>query len=224
MTAADPTARILLVRHGESEVNAHGAHLVGGRSSWAELTERGKAQSRALGRRWIDELHDDHVVVSSTAVRATQTARYALEAAGCRLTRLRTSEALEELDQGAWTGRLRAEIYTPAQQAVIEQDHWTFSAPGGESQADVHQRASAYLLHSVVRPGLTAWVVCHGVVITSLLAGWAGVDRQSAWRIRIANTAITELSFDGERFAEVRRNDIDHLEGDSAAQPPVEPR
>lgn len=207
----EPGARVLLVRHAESEYNAHRSHLVGGRSSWAELTTQGKEQARALGALWASQLADDHLVVASTAVRATQTARYALESAGARLTRLHTTEALEELDQGEWTGRPRDQIYTEAQKSVIQKDHWNFRPPGGESQSDVHRRSSEYLHRFVIAPGRTAWVVCHGVVITSLLAGWLDLDRQTAWRVRIANASITELAFDGEGFRERRRSDVQHL-------------
>lgn len=212
----DRTARLLLVRHGESETNAHAAHVVGGRSSWSELTERGKAQARALGRLWAKVLEDDHLVIASTAVRATQTARYALDAAGRPLTRLQTRPELEELDQGEWTGLPRVEVYTDHQRAAIDEDQWTFRPPGGESQADVFGRVSRLLAGDVLEPGRCAWVVCHGVVITSLLAGWLELDRQTAWRIHIANASVTELRYDDRGFHEVRRGDVEHL-ADAAA-------
>ncbi|MEN0065612.1 MAG: histidine phosphatase family protein [Myxococcota bacterium] len=203
--------RVLLVRHGQSEFNAHSSHLVGGRSSWAELTEQGKAQAQALGMLWRSALAADHLVLASTAVRATQTARYALETAQASLTRLATHSELEELDQGRWTGRDRSEIYTVEQQAVIDEDNWNFRSPGGESQADVFARVAALLEREVVAQGRTAWVVCHGVVITSLLAGWGHLDRSTAWKTRIANASITELGYRGVSTQEVRRNDTQHL-------------
>ena len=97
--------RLYLVRHGQSETNLHRAHLIGGRRSWAELTPLGKEQARAVGRVWAAASVHDHQIVASTAVRATQTARYALEEAGLPLEGLRTSPDLEELElrfDGRW--------------------------------------------------------------------------------------------------------------------------
>ena len=204
-------ARILLVRHGESEFNAHQAHLVGGQSSWAELTELGKDQARALGQVWREQLKAEHLILASTAIRATQTARYGLDTAAQPLTRINTHHALEELDQGAWTGMPRREIYTDAQQRIMDQDHWNFRPPQGESQADLFARAANVLQRRVIEPEKTAWVVCHGMVIASLLAGWAGFDRQTAWQIRLANASITELHIHGADVVAARVNDTSHL-------------
>jgi broad specificity phosphatase PhoE len=66
-------------------------------------------------------------------------------------------------------GAPRAECYTPAVLAAISADPANFAAPGGESQAAVERRVTAFLLSSVLprlEPGgPPAVVVAHGLAI-----------------------------------------------------------
>ena len=50
------------------------------------------------------------------------------------------TEAVQELGQGQWEGRLRSEIYTPAMLSVLNSTQPDFGAPGGESQRQVEFR------------------------------------------------------------------------------------
>lgn len=188
---------VTLVRHGESELNVRQPSIIGGRSRWCELTPRGIAQARHLGR-WLagSGLPIDRVA-SSTAVRAQQTARYALEQTTVPLRRLETFTTLEEMDQGQWENRLRAETYTPDVLARLQADPWMFSAPGGESQADVFRRGLRWLEEEVL-PGDAAhtWVFAHGMVIKLLVSGLRGGDQRTAWQLPIQNTSLTRIQHD----------------------------
>ena len=202
---------IHFIRHGQSEVNVRVPRLVGGRCSWAELTPRGIAQARVLGDRLRAEFRPGDLVVSSTAVRAQQTARHSLDAGGLPVDRTETYPELEELDQGAWTGRLRSEVYTPEQVAIIEARQWHFRPPNGESQDDVYRRTLAWLERRVLSSDHEqSWVFCHGLVIKLTLTGVLGLDRMNAWRLPIDNTSITTLTYDDGTWAEVTRNDVRH--------------
>ena len=201
---------IHLIRHAESEANVRTPPIVGGRCSWAELTARGVEQARVLGER-LKKAHPDDLWASSTAIRAQQTARYSLEAAGLSTDRTQTYGELEELDQGDWTGRLRTEVYTPEQIAIIEAQQWYFRPPNGESQDDVYRRTLDWLERRVLSSDhARAWVFCHGMVIKLTLAALVGLDRLTAWQIPIDNTSITTLTWDEGQWTEVVRNDVSH--------------
>jgi broad specificity phosphatase PhoE len=202
----------LLIRHGESEVNVHDPPMIGGRSSWCELTPQGVAQARALGR-WLREQQVPcDRVVASTAVRAQQTARYCMTEAGIALRRLRTFPELEELSQGDWENHPRSAILTPETIALIEQTHWEFRPPGGESQADVHERAFRWIEREVLpSEGGCVWAFSHGVVIKVLLAGIFGLERRTAWKIEIDNTSITRLLHTEQGWQLLGQNETPHL-------------
>lgn len=61
------------------------------------------------------------------------------------------SEALEEVAQGEWEGRLRKEVYTPQVREVISSMQLDFHAPGGESQRQAEFRMVEFLT-TVVLP------------------------------------------------------------------------
>ena len=150
-------------------------------------------------------------MVSSTAIRALQTARYCLEETEISIHRIETFGALEELHQGTWTGRLREEIYTAEQIAAIAAEPWSFRPPQGESQDDVFRRTPAWLQQHVLSLDYRhTWVFCHGLVIKLTLTGLLDLDRRLAWRIPIDNASITTLVHDGSTWFERRRNDTDH--------------
>jgi broad specificity phosphatase PhoE len=203
---------LLLIRHGESEVNVHDPPMIGGRSTWCELTPRGIEQSRALGRWMREQQVPCDQVVASVAVRAQQTARHCLSEAGIALRRLRTAPELEELSQGDWENHPRSVILTPETVRLIEETHWEFRPPGGESQADVHERAFRWLERELLRSeGGHIWLFCHGVVIKVLLAGIFGLDRRTAWKIAIDNTSLTRLLHGAQGWQLLGQNETPHL-------------
>jgi probable phosphoglycerate mutase len=146
-----------LVRHGETDWSA--AHRFCG---WSDppLSERGRAQARALRadleRRTFDS------VVSSTSIRAIETARLAYGEP-------RPDERLRELDFGDIEGTTWLDC-SPEVRAALA-DYETFSAPNGESVAQLMERVTACLRD--LGPG-DHLVVTHGGVIRFLL-GRAGI-------------------------------------------------
>jgi len=100
--------RILLVRHGQSAMNLKQAAIVGGQSNASPLTPLGVQQAAALGqhlRRHIRPHSAPALVVSSTAVRARDTAQLMLKACDCdaaAAVEVEETDQLLELDQGEW--------------------------------------------------------------------------------------------------------------------------
>lgn len=202
--------KIVLVRHGECEMNLELSTKIGGRSNSSPLTPLGVRQSRALGRhlrKLAAAAGTAPAAVpffASTAVRAYETARLILEEMGHEDpgAHIVASDRLLELEMGEWEGCLRSECYCPENLAIIEANAHTFAPPGGESQLQVEQRMVAFV-EEVVKPaaaaasatGLPAVVVGHGLAFKTLLRHVLDSDARMSRKITLHNTAVTELGW-----------------------------
>ena len=158
-------------RHAESVGNINTAYI-GGRSDHFELSPDGPAQAQQLGLRIgeIGLLPD--LVCASPAVRAKETARIALDAAGLK-NPIDILEGIHEVDQGEFTGKKRSEIWIEEQVRRAERLGKRFKAPGGESVNEagmlfqaaidtyIHNRGEAY-----VQP-LVVFAFSHGLRLRS---------------------------------------------------------
>jgi broad specificity phosphatase PhoE len=192
--------RVLLIRHGECAMNLELDARIGGQSNGSPLTALGEAQAAALGARLAAEGVAAPPCFVSTAVRAVDTARIAMEALGLEAaSALVADAALLEQDAGEWEGALRSECYTAAVLAEIAADTRAFAAPGGESQAEVEERAFAFLKAAVLPAarigGPPALVFGHGMAIKCLLRRVLDSDARMTRKIALANASITELGF-----------------------------
>jgi 2,3-bisphosphoglycerate-dependent phosphoglycerate mutase/probable phosphoglycerate mutase len=159
---------IVLVRHGESDLNAAGRFV--GRSD-PPLNARGEGQARDLASsvaRFAPE-----VVVASPLARARQTA--ALASAACPPARgVETDERLCEVDFGAWEGLTfdEARATDPAGFTAFESGRIE-GFPGGESVHDVaHRMLPAVTGRDVGR----ALFVSHATVVRLTVAALLGLD------------------------------------------------
>ena len=159
---------IVLVRHGESDLNAAGRFV--GRSD-PPLNARGERQARDLAAsvaRFAPE-----VVVASPLRRAHQTAE--LAAATCRPTGgVPVDERLREVDFGAWEGLTFDEVRErdPAGFAAFESGKID-GFPGGES---VHDVAGRMLPAVTGREAGRALFVSHATVVRVTVAALLGLD------------------------------------------------
>lgn len=104
-----------------------------------------------LRARYGPSLSGVTAVYASPAVRAAGTATAALAAAGAPADHpITLAEELLEIDQGDWEDALRAEIFTPEVRAASQRDPGHHHAPGGESPAQVEERAAQFLFHRVI--------------------------------------------------------------------------
>lgn len=191
------SVEVLLIRHAESEMNQQ-PHLIGGRSNWAELTDRGREQASVLGAYLKSENKIPDVVISSPAVRTQQTAELSLKAMGIA-RELIFEDQIQELDQGEWEGMLREKLYTPEVIAQINQMNGHFSAPGGESPHAVAQRMHDSL-HKYVdssEPDKLIHVYTHGFAIRILVGRLLDWPYQQSFNSVADNTSVTTLIYDG---------------------------
>ncbi len=132
------TTRLFLVRHGATTLSAED-RFAG--STDVDLSDVGRAQAAALGRR----LADDNIVAAycSPMRRTVETAALITRASG--LTP-QPRDGLREIAHGRWEGRTRAEVEREygAEYASWEMDPFTFAPEGGESGLLVLSRAAGH--------------------------------------------------------------------------------
>jgi broad specificity phosphatase PhoE len=120
--------RLVLLRHGETAWSKSGQHT--GRTD-IELTDTGRVQAELAGRVLRELELDDPLVISSPRIRALITAKLA----GLAVDEV--SALLAEWDYGSYEGLTTPQI----QELVPDWLVWTHGCPGGESVAQVSDRA-----------------------------------------------------------------------------------
>ena len=120
--------RLVLLRHGETAWSKSGQHT--GRTD-LDLTDNGRVQAERAGRVLRDLKLADPLVISSPRQRALKTA----ELAGLAIDEV--SPLLAEWDYGSYEGLTTPQI----RESVPDWLVWTDGCPGGESVAQVSDRA-----------------------------------------------------------------------------------
>jgi broad specificity phosphatase PhoE len=152
---------VWLVRHGETEWSLSGQHTG---TTEIPLTEAGEAQARAV-RKVIGDI-EPALVVSSPRQRALRTA----ELAGLRVDEV--DDDLAEWDYGEYEGVTTKDIQRTRPSWSI----WSDGAPGGESPAQVGERADRMLAKIAGRLADGPVVlVGHGHFGRALGVRWIGV-------------------------------------------------
>jgi len=201
--------RILLARHGETLWNVEGRHQ--GQTCDIPLSDRGRAQAQALGRRLAGL--EIARAVASPLLRARETAELAL--AGRPLV-LGLDPRLVEISHGDWEGRLAQDIQAeqPALRRAWRETPHLVRLPGGESFQDVAERAWPAFREacSGAGPGEVVLIVTHDGVNRALLCRILGLDLSRVWAFRQAAACINLLEGDDlENIQVVRLNDASHL-------------
>ena len=158
---------------------------------WSDppLSEKGRAQARALRPRL--EAYSFDSVLSSSSIRAVETARLAY---GEPLR----DERLRELDFGDIEGSTWPECAPELQQGLL--DFERFAAPNGESVAQLAERVTQVLRE--LRPGRHL-IVTHGGVVRLLTARSRGVPEPGGLtRVGVAIDALGGWRLD-HRFGRI---------------------
>ncbi|MGQ0574979.1 MAG: acid phosphatase [Pseudonocardia sp.] len=177
------TARVLLLRHGETEWSRTGRHT--GRTD-VPLTAHGRDLARAargVGERLLDG-HVPALVLTSPRQRAVDTAALA------GLTPDRVDARLAEWDYGGYEGITTATI----RETVPGWTVWTHPCPAGESAAQVQARADAVLADArAALPRGDVVLVGHGHFSRVLVARWIGLAATEGVRFAMDAPAWTVL-------------------------------
>jgi broad specificity phosphatase PhoE len=179
---------IYVVRHGETEWSAAGKHT--SRTDLA-LTEDGRRRAGLLA----DELagRSFALVLSSPLRRARETCELAGLAGSAEIT-----DELREWDYGEYEGLTTPEIRSARPDWVL----WRDGCPGGESPAQVGERADRALARLRGADG-DAIAFAHGHILRVLAARWIGMEVAAGGRLALSAGSVSVLGF--ERETEVLR-------------------
>ena len=188
LPARSKGARLILVRHGETDWNKAGRFQ--GQID-IPLNDNGRRQAAAAG----DFLKDVAIdrAWSSTLSRPTETARIILEAhSDVPLTQI---DGLVEIGHGVWEGKLESEIRADWAELL---DTWktspeTVQMPEGETIQDVWTRSvnSWKEIANGLKPNETALVVAHDAVNKTILCDLLGLTPADIWAVKQGNGGVT---------------------------------
>ena len=171
---------LVLVRHGQSELNAAGR--LAGRLD-TPLTELGVVQAKAMSASLAD-LGEPVEVISSPLRRARDTAA----AIGLPVV---VDERWIELDYGPYDGQLLGDV--PAEMWARWRSDASYAPPGGESLAALGRRVREACEELLGDPDRLTVVVSHVSPIKAGVAWALGVGDEVAWRMFLAPASITMI-------------------------------
>jgi probable phosphoglycerate mutase len=182
---------ITLLRHGESEGNLAG--VIQGQLD-LPLTQRGRQQAQALGRRWKGQGVTFDGVLASPLLRARQTAEIVAAELGLEVT-------FDPIwvERGFGIGEGRSPEALRAEQPGVDFHHpYQPVTEGGETSVEVYQRALHGLLKLMRRPAGRYLIVSHGALLNMLNFAIMGIAPQGHYnspRFRFGNTAYATWSY-----------------------------
>ncbi|QBI18647.1 histidine phosphatase family protein [Egibacter rhizosphaerae] len=200
-------ARLVLVRHGQSQWNHQGrwqGHLD------SPLTPLGHVQARAAASA-IERLElAGPRVIRSDLGRVTETAEPIVAALGATAE---VDPRWRERDVGVWAGRTHAEV---AETDPVGYAAWRASddppRDGGETEAAVRSRV-ARLLDELAADGRDTVVITHGGPLRHAVACWLGLPVAARGRLAAPrNGALSTARSIADGWQLLAYNEAGHLE------------
>jgi broad specificity phosphatase PhoE len=185
-------ARIVLVRHGETEWSRALKHT--GRTD-VPLTEDGEREARLVGKALAGFRFGR--VLSSPLQRALGTARLALPEVDPEIR-----PELAEFDYGDYEGITTAEI----RESVPDWTVWRYGAAGGETVEDVGGRVDR-IVAELREEREDVAVFAHGHVLRVLTARWLELEPVEGRRFVLDTGTISILGYERETTAILRWNE-----------------
>ncbi len=176
--------RLVLLRHGETEWSKSGQHT--GRTE-VKLTEAGRTQAKLAGK-VLDELKlVDPLVISSPRQRSLTTAQLA----GLSIDEV--SEVLAEWDYGSYEGLTTEQIREKVPDWLV----WTHGCPGGETVAQVSERADAAVATALEHMESRDVVfVSHGHFSRAVITRWVELPLVEGSRFAMITASIAVCGFE----------------------------
>ena len=203
-----PVYQFVFLRHGESIGNAQARWQ--GQSDYA-LTERGRAQARALAERWKSEGLKFKLIIASPLSRAKETAEIIASALDAKLE---FDPILLERHIGEMEGLTAEEVRKRPQPPYVT----PYDPIGGEGEGDwaLFLRAGQALHRLLRRPAGSYLIVSHGGLLNQLMNAIIGIAPHvdpSGVRFRFENTAFARVIYYPyqHRWAIDALNDRAHL-------------
>jgi 2,3-bisphosphoglycerate-dependent phosphoglycerate mutase len=203
-----PIYTFVFLRHGESIGNAESRWQ--GQSDY-DLTEKGRAQARALAERWKSERVRFDVVIASPLVRAKETAEIVASALDAKVE---FDPILLERHIGEMEGLTIEEVRKRPQPPYVT----PYDFIGGEGEGDwaLFLRAGQALQGLLRRSPGSYLIVSHGGLLNQLMNAIIGIAPHvdpSGVRFRFDNTAFARVIYypHQHRWAIDVLNDRAHL-------------
>jgi broad specificity phosphatase PhoE len=186
-------ARIILVRHGETDWNLE--RRIQGGSSNPPLNERGREQAEGLARRL--EKEQVRAIYSSPLQRGLDTAK---AIARYHKVRVVAEPSLREIEAGELEGVTLAELGRYFSEFLIrsDSDDRFPRVPGGESLPEVQRRSWQVVQRAAgENPDGALVLVSHYFAILSVLCSVLGLPLSQISKFRLSTGSISIFSLDG---------------------------
>ncbi|TXM71116.1 2,3-bisphosphoglycerate-dependent phosphoglycerate mutase [Methylobacterium sp. WL120] len=191
-----PSRRLVLVRHGQSQANADG--LFTGRLDPA-LTEQGRREACAVGTILRDEGHRFEAAFTSTMTRAVTTSALALGVLGQAELVPHQDAALDERDYGDLGGLDKVTAYRRFGAERVEDWRRSYEGrpPNGESLRDTVARIVPFHLRHIQPAAMRGptLVVGHGNALRALVMAIEGLSAGDVESLELATGAIRIYGF-----------------------------
>ena len=202
--------RFIFVRHGETEWNVTGRYQ--GQTD-VPLSEKGRAQAEALGKRFAD-IHVDEVY-SSPLKRAYDTARAIAEPKGLPIHKV---DGIKELNFGEWDGLTKEQLTEQFGEAFvkyrIEPLHYPMAGEGTLNRAKLRVGAALEDIKEEFRhTDKTIVVVAHGGILKLAIFYLLDISSRLYRCIELDNTSLTIIDVEEDRCILRVLNDAHHLDG-----------
>lgn len=197
--------KIILIRHGETEVNAEGkTHSTG---DTASLTKLGRKKISST----VEAIKNLNVkqIVCSDEERALESAEIL---AGLLNLEIEIEGNLRERNWGELEGKPWSEIKEILDKFTLE-ERYTYLPPGGESWQGFESRiyeAIGRLRQKFVNT--TFVVVSHGGVIRALITKLLNLPKEESFKYDPDNGSITILNYEEGGYSAEVINDTKHLD------------
>ena len=196
---------LILVRHGETVWNVE--KIYRGRAD-VDLDEVGIKQAELLGKylgNWELE-----AIYSSPLKRALDTANII---ARYHKIGVYIADGLIDFDYGEWQSLPEQEV-RKLYPALLDKWHnnpHEVRMPGGESLADVRERAAGIVDDVLSKYEGSVVLASHRVVNKVLICSLLGLDNSYFWNIKQDVSGITIFNYVDGRFVLTKHNDTSHL-------------
>lgn len=183
--------RFTFLRHGESVGNAAGYYQ--GQSDY-ELNDTGKAQARALAKRWKQEEVCFDAIITSPLLRAAQTAEIIAQTLGGKPS---ADPIWMERDNGKLSGLTSEEAQRELPRPKFIHPYSPVGVTG-ESQWELYLRAGQAVQNLVTGPEGNYLIVSHGGLLNAVLYAILGIAPQANFqgvRFRFRNAAFATLTY-----------------------------
>lgn len=188
MQAKNDAARLILIRHGETDWNVQGRYQ--GQAD-VPLNARGRQQAARVAESLANS--GISAIYASDLRRARETAEALARVTGLEVC---YDSRLREVDQGEWEGMPFAEIQSRYPELVKRrrENPLAVPPPGGETVRQVRERALA-AVGDIIRahPGGRIAIISHGLSLAVIRAHCEGRPIEEVWELVPGNGEVVEV-------------------------------